>query len=103
MSKVKKETAVSVYTPSLAEFRELAGGEANLIPVYREFAADLETPVSVYLKLMDEFGRPFKMAVHPLHDFACVGRIWAFIGQKAFPQGQRQCALIGIWHSKSLF
>ncbi len=56
---VKNETAVSVYTPSLAEFRELAGGEANLIPVYREFAADLETPVSVYLKLMDEFGTSF--------------------------------------------
>lgn len=59
MSKVKSETAVSVYTPSLAEFRELADGEVNLIPVYREFAADLETPVSVYLKLMDEFGTSF--------------------------------------------
>lgn len=59
MNNVKNETAVSVYTPSLAEFRELAGGEANLIPVYREFAADLETPVSVYLKLMDEFGTSF--------------------------------------------
>lgn len=43
----------SVYQPSLAEFRELAKGESNLIPVYREFAADLETPVSVYIKLMD--------------------------------------------------
>ncbi|RMG92338.1 MAG: anthranilate synthase component I [Chloroflexi bacterium] len=47
-----KETAV--YHPALPEFRELAAGEANLIPVYREFAADLETPVSVYLKLMNE-------------------------------------------------
>ncbi|WP_420632336.1 anthranilate synthase component I [Candidatus Leptofilum sp.] len=48
-----------VYTPSLAQFRELAAGPANLIPVYREFAADLETPVSVYLKLMDELGPSF--------------------------------------------
>lgn len=48
-----------VYTPSLAQFRELAAGTANLIPVYREFAADLETPVSVYLKLMDELGASF--------------------------------------------
>ncbi|MCP4420788.1 MAG: anthranilate synthase component I [Chloroflexi bacterium] len=48
-----------VYTPSLAQFRKLAAGSANLIPVYREFAADLETPVSVYLKLMDELGPSF--------------------------------------------
>lgn len=44
----------SLYTPTLEQFRQLAEGPANLIPVYREFAADLETPVSVYLKLMDE-------------------------------------------------
>ena len=43
-----------MYQPSLEQFRELAAGEANLIAVYRELAADLETPVSVYLKLMDE-------------------------------------------------
>ena len=48
-----------VYTPPLEQFRELAAGPANLIPVYREFAADLETPVSVYLKLMDELGPSF--------------------------------------------
>ncbi|MCL4261957.1 MAG: anthranilate synthase component I [Anaerolineae bacterium] len=49
----------TVYTPTLAAFRELAAGPANLIPVYREFAADLETPVSVYLKLMEQFGPSF--------------------------------------------
>ena len=49
----------NVYTPTLSEFRELAMGPANLIPVYREFAADLETPVSVYLKLMDGTGPSF--------------------------------------------
>ena len=48
-----------VYTPTLADFREMAAGEANLIPVYREFAADLETPVSVYLKLMVAMGPSF--------------------------------------------
>ncbi len=32
---------MDVYTPSLDQFRELAAGPANLIPVYREFAADL--------------------------------------------------------------
>ena len=37
------------YTPDLSTFRELAVG-SNLIPVYREISADLETPVSAYLK-----------------------------------------------------
>ncbi len=37
-------------TPDLEEFRRLAGG-ANTIPVYAEMAADLDTPVSAFLKL----------------------------------------------------
>ncbi|MDA1278822.1 MAG: anthranilate synthase component I [Chloroflexi bacterium] len=37
------------YTPDLATFKSLAVGH-NLIPVYREISADLETPVSAYLK-----------------------------------------------------
>ncbi len=36
--------------PSLDEFRRLAAG-ANTVPVYREIAADLDTPVSAFLKL----------------------------------------------------
>jgi anthranilate synthase component 1 len=47
------------FTPTLDDFRRLAAGPATLIPVYREFAADLETPVSVYIKLMDEPGASF--------------------------------------------
>jgi anthranilate synthase component 1 len=38
------------YKPSLKEFRELAR-EGNLVPVYRELSADMDTPVSVFLKL----------------------------------------------------
>ena len=49
----------TTYTPTLDEFRALARGPANLIPVTRQFAADLETPVSVYLKLMEEPGASF--------------------------------------------
>ena len=37
------------FTPDLETFRSLAK-DANLIPVYREITADLETPVSAYLK-----------------------------------------------------
>jgi len=37
----------------LEKFRDLAR-QGNLIPVYREFLADTETPVSAYLKLRDD-------------------------------------------------
>ena len=40
------------YTPDREAFKKLAAaGEGNLVPVYREVAADLETPVSAYLKI----------------------------------------------------
>ena len=38
------------YQPSLDEARALAG-QGNLLPVFREVTADLETPVSAYLKV----------------------------------------------------
>jgi anthranilate synthase component 1 len=38
-------------TPSEAEFEQLAARGFNLIPVAREIAADLETPVSAFLKV----------------------------------------------------
>ena len=41
-----------MYKPTLDQVRSLAG-QGNLIPIYRELPADLETPVSVYLKLRD--------------------------------------------------
>ena len=41
-----------MYKPTLDQVRALAG-QGNLIPIYRELPADLETPVSVYLKLRD--------------------------------------------------
>ena len=39
-----------MYTPTLEEVQALAG-QGNLVPVYREISADLETPVSAYLKI----------------------------------------------------
>ena len=42
--------AKSVYTPSLEGLEGLSG-LGNLVPVYREIEADLETPVSAYLKV----------------------------------------------------
>ena len=39
-----------MYYPSLKEFLKLSK-EANLIPVYKEIGADLDTPVSAFLKI----------------------------------------------------
>jgi anthranilate synthase component 1 len=44
---------MQVYHPSLAEVQALAE-RGNLVPIWRELPADLETPVSVYLKLRGE-------------------------------------------------
>jgi anthranilate synthase component 1 len=41
---------VSTYFPTLDDVKALAG-KGNVVPVYREVAADLETPVSAYLKV----------------------------------------------------
>lgn len=68
------------FTPSLDEFRALAAGPANLIPVYREFAADLETPVSVYIKLMDSGGASFLL--ESVEGGEQVGR-YSFVGVDA--------------------
>lgn len=39
-----------MYTPTLEQVKEVAG-QGNLVPLYREINADLETPVSAYLKV----------------------------------------------------
>ena len=40
-----------MYTPTLDQVKALSDEGANLIPIYREISADLETPVSAYLKI----------------------------------------------------
>ncbi|MEM8862553.1 MAG: anthranilate synthase component I [Chloroflexota bacterium] len=44
----------SNYFPDLDAFSQYVKDGATIVPVYREFSADLETPVTVYLKLMSE-------------------------------------------------
>lgn len=39
-----------MYHPTLEEFKELKN-QGNLVPIYREIAADAETPVSAFLKV----------------------------------------------------
>jgi len=43
-----------MYTPTLYEFVKRAE-EGNLIPIYREFVADTDTPVSAFMKLRQAF------------------------------------------------
>ncbi len=42
-----------MYQPTLAQVEAMAD-KGNLIPIHRDLPADMETPVSVYLKLQDE-------------------------------------------------
>jgi anthranilate synthase component 1 len=65
--------------PSLTEFKEMAR-HGNLIPVYREYLADTETPVSAYLKLRND-------SYSYLLESADGGKRWgrySFIGCKPF-------------------
>jgi anthranilate synthase component I len=41
---------MTTYTPTLEQVKSMAG-RGNVVPIYREVAADLETPVSAYLKV----------------------------------------------------
>ncbi len=42
---------MTMYSPTLAQVNALKPKDGNLVPVYREINADLETPVSAYLKI----------------------------------------------------
>ena len=39
-----------MYYPTLPEAKQMSG-QGNLLPIYKEIDADLETPVSAYLKV----------------------------------------------------
>ena len=41
---------MTTYKPTLEEVRSLAS-QGNVVPIYREVPADLETPVSAFLKI----------------------------------------------------
>jgi anthranilate synthase component 1 len=61
--------------PSLSEVLDLAS-QGNLIPIYRELPADLDTPVSVYLKLA---GQGASFLLESVEGGEQVGR-YSFIG-----------------------
>jgi anthranilate synthase component 1 len=83
--------------PSFSEFKEMAQ-QGNLIPVYREFLADTETPVSGYLKLRND-------SYSYLLESADGGKRWgrySFIGCKPFIRAISRDGDMEIWQADKL-
>jgi anthranilate synthase component 1 len=68
-----------MYYPSLNEVKALAG-QGNLVPVYRSINADLETPVSAYLKVARP---PFSFLLESVAGGERLGR-YSFIGTEPY-------------------
>lgn len=68
-----------MYTPSLEEFL-VRSEQGNLVPVYREVLADLETPVSAFLKLG---ARPHSFLLESVAGGEHISR-YSFIGGDPF-------------------
>ena len=66
-----------MYTPTLDEVRRL-GQYGNLVPVYREVVADLETPVSAYLKVARQ---PYSFLLESVEGGERLAR-YSFIGSE---------------------
>ncbi|MDA1188893.1 MAG: hypothetical protein O2854_04360 [Chloroflexi bacterium] len=67
------------YTPTLDEVRKLAS-KGNLVPVSREINADLETPVSAYLKVARP---PYSFLLESVEGGERVAR-YSFIGTEPY-------------------
>jgi anthranilate synthase component 1 len=67
------------YSPSLEEVKALTG-QGNLVPVYRSINADLETPVSAYLKVARP---PYSFLLESVSGGERLGR-YSFIGTEPY-------------------
>ena len=65
-----------MFHPSIEAFREHAG-EGTLVPVYREFLADLETPVTAYLKIAR--GQDYAFLLESVEKADTIGQ-YSFLG-----------------------
>jgi anthranilate synthase component 1 len=68
-----------MYHPSLEEVKTLAS-QGNLVPLYREINADLETPVSAYLKVAQP---PYSFLLESVEGGERMAR-YSFIGTEPF-------------------
>ena len=64
-----------MYYPNLEQFKEKAR-QGNLVPVYTELVADLETPVSAFMKLGDS---PYAFLLESVESGGGIGR-YSFLG-----------------------
>ena len=69
----------SVYYPSLEQVKELAAN-GNLVPVYQDVQADLETPVSAYLKIAEG---PYSFLLESVEGGERLAR-YSFIGTEPY-------------------
>ena len=66
-----------MYYPSLEDIKSLASSnDGNLVPIYRSINADLETPVSAYLKVARA---PYSFLLESVSGGERLGR-YSFIG-----------------------
>jgi anthranilate synthase component 1 len=68
-----------MYYPTLEQVKKMAG-QGNLVPVYRSINADLETPVSAYLKVARE---PYSYLLESVEGGERLGR-YSFIGTEPY-------------------
>ena len=68
-----------MYYPSIEEIKELSHN-GNTIPVYREISADMETPVSAYLKVARG---PYSFLLESVEGGERLAR-YSFIGTEPF-------------------
>ena len=68
-----------MYYPNLEQVEELSG-KGNLVPVYREISADLDTPVSAYLKVAR---RPYSFLLESVEGGERIAR-YSFIGTEPY-------------------
>ena len=69
-----------MVTPEFESFRRLAD-QGNVVPVWRALTADLETPVSAYLKLAD--GEAFSFLFESVEGGEKIGR-YTYLGADPF-------------------
>lgn len=67
------------YTPPLTDVRRMAG-RGNIVPIYREVRADLETPVSAFLKVARG---PYSYLLESVEGGERMGR-YSFIGTEPY-------------------
>ncbi len=70
---------MTTYTPSLSDVRKLTG-RGNVVPIYREVRADLETPVSAFLKVARG---PYSFLLESVEGGERQGR-YSFIGTEPY-------------------